>query len=119
MNFQDLRDRTMNFAIEIIRFVKRFHSSSDNLIIANQLIRSATSIASNYRAACRGRSRAEYYSKLSIVVEESDETQFWLELIMKAGSSNDKKLRELYNEATELLKIFSSSRKTFKLNNNI
>jgi four helix bundle protein len=119
MDSQNLRDRTKNFAIQIIKFVESNKYSLASVIIAKQLLRSATSIASNYRAACRGRSKAEYYSKLSIVVEESDETQFWLELLLDANLCDKKKTEDLYNEATELLKIFSSSRKTFKLNNKL
>jgi len=116
MTSQELRNRTKDFAIEIIRFIKSFDNSFEKLIIAKQLLRSATSVASNYRAACRGRSKAEYFAKLNIVVEESDETQFWLELLIDSELSNNQITRDLYNEATELLKIFSSSRKSFKEN---
>ena len=117
MNSQDLRDRTKAFAIEIIRYLKGFDVSYERSIIGKQLIRSSTSLAANYRAACRGRSKAEYYAKLSIVIEEADETQFWLEVLLEAGLSDQAQTRILLSEATELLKIFSASRKTFKVNN--
>lgn len=76
-------------------------------------MRSATSVAANYRAACRARSKAEYYAKLCIVVEEIDETLFWLELIEEAKIASNP---ELTKEATELLCIFSASRKTTREN---
>jgi len=102
MASQRLRDRTMDFAVRIIRFIKTFSHSFEDAIIAKQLVRSATSIASNYRAACRSRSKAEYFSKICIVVEESDETLFWLELLMKSGMIKDQNVEELHEEATEL-----------------
>lgn len=73
---EDLKRRTKKFAIGVISFSKKMTKSSENIVFTNQVIRSASSVASNYRAACRGRSRAEFYSKLSVVIEEMDETQF-------------------------------------------
>ena len=77
---QDLRNRTKQFAIEIILFLKKMEISYEDRIIIRQLLRSSTSVAANYRAACRGRSNAEFYSKICIVLEEADETLFWLEV---------------------------------------
>jgi four helix bundle protein len=85
-------------------------------LLGRQLVRSGTSVASNYRAACRGRSRAEFVSKLSIVVEEADETLFWLELIRESSSYSGKFPDDLEQEAKELLYFFSSSRKSAKVN---
>jgi four helix bundle protein len=83
-------------------------------VIAQQVLRSATSMAANYRAVGRARSKAEFVAKLGIVVEESDETVFWLELLVDSGMVPETKLRELMNEANQLLSIFSSSRRTAK-----
>jgi four helix bundle protein len=81
-------------------------------VIAHQLLRSATSISANYRAVGRARSKAEFVSKLGIVVEEADETVFWLELLGESGIVKEAKLNPLLSEANELLAIFASSRGT-------
>jgi four helix bundle protein len=83
-------------------------------IISRQLLRSATSVGANYRAACRAQSRAEFAAKLSIVVEEADETLYWLELLKESGFIQPERLRELIKEADELVAIATSSRKTAK-----
>ena len=79
---------------------------------ANQIIRSATSVAANYRAACRARSRAEFIAKIGVVEEEADETAFWLELIIDSGLLKDAKIRSLLTEAGELVAIMAASRKS-------
>jgi four helix bundle protein len=83
-------------------------------IISRQLLRSATSVGANYRAACRAQSRAEFAAKISIVVEEADETLYWLELLKESGLIQPECLRELIKEADELVAIAVSSRKTAK-----
>jgi four helix bundle protein len=83
-------------------------------ILGAQLLRSSTSIGANYRAACRGRSRAEFVAKLGIVLEEADETAFWLELIQQAAIFPEEKMRSLCTEANELVSIFVSSIRTAK-----
>ena len=83
-------------------------------VIAQQILRSATSMAANYRAVGRARSQAEFISKLGIVVEESDETVFWLEMLGDSGMVPASKLTDLSNEANQLLSIFSASRRTAK-----
>ena len=80
----------------------------------NQLFRSGTLVAANYRAACRARSLREHYSKLCIIVEETDETCFWLEILKESGIHNSASLEKLQNEANELIKIMSSYRKKIK-----
>jgi four helix bundle protein len=80
-----LLKRTKNFALDNIRFFKSLPKTDEARIIGKQLLRSSTSVASNYRAACRSRSRQEFYAKICIVVEESDETLFWLELLADSG----------------------------------
>ena len=113
-----LKRRTKQFAVEIISNYKIISKSEEGRLVGRQLLRSASSMAANNRAACRARSKAEFYSKLSIVVEESDESVFWLEILADANIPNAEKLnlKHLFDEAFELLKIFSSSRKTAKNN---
>ncbi len=79
--------------------------------MGNQLLRSATSVAANYRAACRARSQKEFFSKLSIVVEEADESLFWLEMLVEAAIVDTNKLQPLITEAIEILKIVATARK--------
>jgi four helix bundle protein len=83
-------------------------------VMANQLLRSATSIAANYRAAGRSRSRAEFVAKLGVVLEEADETVFWLEMLTDAGVVSKEKMHDLLGEARQLMLIFSASRRTAK-----
>ena len=117
MNAEELKLRTKQFAINIIKFFDSISSDSKSLrIIQNQLIRSATSVAANYRAACRSRSKSEFISKIKIVEEESDESQFWIELLIESGIVRKEKIEFLLIEATHLTKIFSASAKTAKTN---
>jgi four helix bundle protein len=80
--------------------------------IANQIIRSATSVGANYRAACRARSRAEFVAKIGLVEEEADETSFWLELIVDSNIRTEKQVGPLQKEANELVAIMAASRKS-------
>lgn len=113
---EGLKNRTKKFAIEIIFLYRRLPKTEDARIIGKQLIRSATSVASNYRAVCRARSDKEFFSKISVVVEEADETIFWLELLSESKIYEIK--MELIQEANEILAIMSSSRKTIKSKKN-
>ena len=103
-----LKKRTKSFAINVIGFTK----SLENIVFIKQMIRSSTSVAANYRASCRARSEAEFYSKLSIVLEEADETLFWLEMIEECNVKSKELITPLQIEAEELMKIFAKSRKT-------
>jgi four helix bundle protein len=94
-----------------LRFLKKTEGSK---IIGRQLMRSATSVAANFRAACRGRSYAEYYAKMCIVIEECDETLFWLELLESSGLINSVQLTGLKEETYKLLAVFAKTRKTMK-----
>lgn len=116
---EEFKARTKKFAIDVIIFCKSMPKTEESFIIKKQLIKSSTSVAANYRAVCRTRSDAEFFSKLSIVVEEADESVFWFEVIAEAKILNNKETERLLNEATEVLKIVSKSRKTAKENNNI
>lgn len=111
---EDFRNRTKKLAVDVIKFCKTLPKSEESFIIKKQIIRSATSTAANYRAACRARSTAEFFSKLSIVVEEADETCFWLEIIIEAEIKDSEETLSLLKEACEILKIVSKSRKTIK-----
>jgi len=106
------KKRTKKFAIEIIKLSKIFPKSPEAFIVNKQLIRAATSVASNYRAVCRARSDAEFYSKICIVVEEADESAFWLELITEADILNSEQTKKLLAEANEILAVVSSSKRT-------
>ena len=114
MTNQELRMRTKKFALRIIKLVEALPNSVTGRAISNQLIRSGTSIGANYCAACRARSKAEFNSKLHIVLEEADETIFWMELIIEAEILPVVKIQSLFDEANELLAIFATSYKTAK-----
>jgi four helix bundle protein len=109
---QELRDRTKQFALRIIRMSQAMPNSRAANVIANQILRSATSMAANYRAVGRARSKAEFIAKIGVVVEEADETVLWLELLADSGIIKPVKLRDLLAEANGLLAIFSASRRT-------
>lgn len=120
MNKEDLKIRTKKFAIETIQFINSLPKSRSNDVVSYQLLKSATSVAANYRSALRGRSSAEFVSKLNIVLEESDESMFWFEVIKETNEKlNESKLKELFNESNELTAIFTSSLKTARNNINL
>ena len=108
------KKRTKFFAISIIKLSKSFPKIEEAFIIKKQLLRSAFSVASNYRAACRARSDAEFFSKLSIIVEEADEVVFWLELLVESNVLIGDEINKNLKEANEILSIVAKSRKTIK-----
>ena len=111
---QELRDSAKVFALRIIKMSDVLPRSRAAGVITNQILRSATSMAANYRAVGRARSKAEFVAKLGIVLEEADETVFWLELLTDAGIVSAEKMRDLLGEANQLMLIFSASRRTAK-----
>jgi four helix bundle protein len=113
---EELRERTKQFAIRIIRLFRALPSSADAQILGKQLLRCGTSVGANYRATCRARSKAEFVARLGIVAEEADESVFWLELIEESKVLNPKLLDEILKEARELAAIFSASIRTAKTN---
>jgi four helix bundle protein len=113
-NVEDLRARTKRFALDIVRLYRLLPYREEARVIGKQLLRSGTSIGANYRAACRARSRAEFIAKIGLVLEEADETVFWLELLTAAKIIPDEKLIVLLKEANELTAIFVSSLRTAK-----
>ena len=104
-----LKKRTKCFAIRIVKLFKALPRSEEARVIGKQLLRSGTSVAANYRAVCRSRSKAEFVAKLGIVVEETDETVFWLELLSDAGVVAAARIHALLREGNELLAIFAAS----------
>jgi|SRR5436189_5791002 len=113
---RELQDRTKKFALRIIGAFSRLPKTDEARVIGRQFLRSGTSVAANYRAACRARSTADFISKISIVVEEADETLFWLELVTEAKLVQPKIVESLVTECEELVKIFSASLATAKAN---
>jgi len=113
----ELKRRTIKFAVDIILFCDNLRPSKAASIITYQIIKSATSVGANYRAACRSRSKAEFYSKICIVVEEADETGYWLEIILETNLSNNiVELNRLLAESNEITKIMTKAKSTTSAN---
>ncbi len=108
----DLKARTKQFALRVMKLVDALPRTIQGRAIANQIIRSATSVAANYRGACRARSRAEFIAKLGVVEEEADESAFWLELIIETDLLSLGKVKPLLIEAREIVAMMASSKKT-------
>ena len=106
-----LKRRTKDIAIAAIKLFQELPRKDEYRIIGKQFLRSATSVAANYRAVCRARSKAEYFSKLSIVVEEADEALFWIEMFQESGMIKGERLEGLSKEVLEILSILSKARK--------
>jgi four helix bundle protein len=111
-----LKLRTKQFAIRIVSVVRSLPRTREGDVIGKQLLRCGTAVAANYRAVCRARSKAEFISKISIVVEEADETVLWLELLEETSVVPKGKLSLLLKEANELLAICAASLSTAKSN---
>ena len=112
MTTEELTQRTKSFAVRVTRLVDALPNTVKGRAIANQIMRSATSIGANYRAACRARSRAEFIAKIGVVEEEADETAFWLELIVDTDLCGQSQIEPLLREAGELVAIMAASRKS-------
>jgi four helix bundle protein len=111
---QRMRERTKSFAVSVYLTLKSTKLNDLNRIIIRQLLRSATSVAANYSSATRGRSEAEFYSKICIVTEECDETLFWLNFVATTEILIPEQVKELCTECQELLNIFASIKKKLK-----
>ena len=109
---EELKIRTKKFAIRIVKLFRSLPRTPEARIIGNQVLRSGTSVAANYRAVCRARSKAEFVAKIGVVVEETDETTFWLEFLVDTSIVREAKMRSLISEANELLAIFAASQST-------
>jgi len=109
-----LRDRTKAFALRVIHMSDSLPRTRSGNVIGNQILRSATGMAANHRAAGRSRSKAEFVAKIGVVIEEADETVFWLEMLRDSGIVKPTKLDSMLDEANQLLAIFTASRRTAK-----
>ena len=115
MNNKELQIRTKKFALEIIRFVELLPNNRVGWTFTDQIIRASTSVAANYRAVCRSKSDRDFINKIGTVIEEADETLFWLEMIEESEIlKQESKIQSLKHEADELIAIFVSSIKTIK-----
>jgi four helix bundle protein len=114
MNEQEFKKRTKQLGLRILRLAEALPQRMGAIIIGRQLIRSGTSIGANYRAECRGRSKADVIAKLGVVEEEADETLYWLELLIEGGYVNETKLSALIKETEEILAMTVASIKTLR-----
>jgi four helix bundle protein len=105
---EDVRNRTKQFALKIINFNSSLPKTYNAQTIGNQLLRSGTSVGANYREACRARSNSEFISKTGIIIQELDETAYWLELLFDAKIDSSSELKSLLSETDELIAIFTS-----------
>lgn len=114
MNKEQLKERTKHFALRVMTLVDHLPKNRKGKILGDQLLRSATSVAANYRAACRARSSAEFAAKLGTVLEEVDESALWMELITGGGLLKELQVDALLTEANELAAIIFSARRTIQ-----
>ena len=109
MKHQTLQDRTRKFALSVIKFTEQLQRDDTSRILGRQLLRCGTSVGANYRAACRSKSKADFISKLSTVLEEADESAFWIELLVDAAKVEPQVAEPLLAEANELVAIAAAS----------
>lgn len=112
MTKEEMKARTKRYALRVIKAVQSLPEDRVANVLGNQLLRSGTSVGANYRAACRAKSTADFVNKLKIVEEESDESLFWMELLVETGITPQQKLAELMKEGDELVAITVSALKT-------
>ncbi len=112
MNESELKQRTKQFSLRVMKLIAALPGGVEARAIGSQLVRSGTSVGANYRAACRGRSKAEFIAKLGTVEEEADESAFWMELIIEGGLMEKSRVEPLLHEANELVAIIAASRKS-------
>ncbi len=114
--YEALRERTKRFAVDVVKMIDGLPGGRSIEVLSKQLLRAATSVGANYRGACRARSKAEFIAKMHIVQEESDETQYWMELLYSTGALNERSYLDLQSEARELTAIFTASEATARSN---
>ena len=107
-NYKGLKERTKSFALNIIHFYSSLPKTNITHVIGNQLLRSGTSVGANYREGCRARSNTEFISKINIVLQELEETAYWIELLIESKTTKSKLLQQLNVEVNELIAIFVS-----------
>ena len=110
MDADELKRRTKSFALRVLKLAASLPRTVEGFAIRGQLVRAGTSVGANYRAACRGRSRAEFVAKIGVVEEEADESAFWLELIIEGAFLSERRVKPLLDEANEITRIMASSR---------
>jgi four helix bundle protein len=108
---EEFKKRTKTFTLRNIKVFQSLPKTDEAKIIGKQLLRSASSVGANYRAVCRARSQAEFFAKLSITIEEADESLFWLEILVESQIVTENKLADLMKEAEEIIKVLSKARK--------
>ncbi len=114
MTEKEFKDRTKQIALRIIKLVEALPKNYSAQVIGKQLLRSATSVGANYRAACRGKSTADVIHKLSIVEEEADESLYWIELLVESQTMSEKQLSSLHTDMNEIVAMTVSSIKTLR-----
>ena len=114
MEPRDLKQRTQEFAVRVIRMVRALPKGQEGQVLGNQVLRSATSVGANYRSAQRGKSKADFIAKLAIAEEEADETCYWLELIIAAELLPTERVAPLLAEGKEITAILTAAGKTAK-----
>jgi len=112
MDKDELKERTKQFALRVIKLVEALPKTTTGRAIGHQLVRAGTSVGANYRAACKARSTAEFIARLGTVEEEADESAFWMELIIEAELMKGERLLRLLQEADEIVAIMAASRKS-------
>jgi four helix bundle protein len=108
---EKFKDRTKKYSLQAIKLYKRLPKTEESSIIGRQFLRSALSVGANYRAVCRARSKAEFFAKLSITVEEADEVIFWVEILRESAILNDDEIRNFEKEGREILAVLTTARK--------
>lgn len=117
MTPSELKERTLNLGVEVIALCDKLPAKAAGRAVENQIVRSATSVGCNYRAALRGRSKPDFINKIGVVLEELDETQYWIEVAVKAKLLDRKDVAKIWKEAEELMKILTATSITAKQNN--
>lgn len=108
---EKFKERTKKYSLQAIKIYNQLPASEESRIIGRQFLRSALSVGANYRAVCRARSKAEFFSKLSITVEEADEVVFWVEILRESSILNDDNIKNFEKEAREILAVLTTARK--------
>mgnify|MGYP000973308534 CR=1 FL=1 len=116
MDSEELKARTKTFAVRVVKMTEALPPTRAADMVARQLLRSATSVAANYRAACRARSHREFVAKIGVVTEEADESLYWLEILVEAEIVPEARLKNLIQEANELTAIFTAPSHTARQN---
>jgi len=116
MDQGQMKQRTKEFATRIVVFCRQLPETREGRLLGSQLFRSGTSVGANYRAACRGRSKAEFIAKLNVALEEADETLYWLELAAETGTASPEAVAPLGRDANELVAILVATLNTARRN---